>query len=654
MSVAETHDSDTAPYPGIRPFTGNDHERFFGRADAAREVARLWRRNRVTVLHGESGAGKTSLLCAGVLPAIARTVANVLPVGRVSRGSTFPTAALPEQNAYTLALLSSWSPAESPTRLSGMPIGAFLRRQQHTDRHGTPLPTLVAIDQAERLFRDPDRGARDQFLEELLDALDCRPHTHLLVAIREDCLLDSLKVLGSEHLAQFALPSLDRERALDAIVGPMNGTGRSFAPGMAAAMVDELRGLDAARADVRGASETVEPVLLQVVCRTLWDELPDDTRTITERMLPDIPETLRDFCSQVLVTVAADHGRRPKELVSWLHDAFLSRPGGAAVREGTTHTGGMPNSIVHAMEDQHLIKTRWRDGSRWYELQRPGLVRPLRQLDGARWPPQPPDAAAYLRAAGMALTQGDAGLARRHAQEALHACGGGDLRIRAEAESVLGNAAHGERDLGDAVDHYRAAANLFEALGDTLAVGRLLAAVGRLQLAQGQRAEAVGKLEAAVGRMPNDPTVQMGLGQALWDAGRPKAALAVLDGVLRRDGNAPEALRARGEILADLGDAESALRDLDRIDRRARPSAQSARALALATLSRVEAAQLELDDTVIDTTDSGPVLFRAAQVRKLSGDIHAAAELASRALSAEDPFLPPHQRDEAKRISRQV
>jgi tetratricopeptide (TPR) repeat protein len=647
MSAAEM----PAPYPGTRPFTENDQGRFFGRDDAAREVGRLWRHNRITVLYGESGAGKTSLMRAGVVPAIAATAANVLPVGRVSRGSAFPTAALPDQNPYTLALLSSWSPSESPTRLSGVPIGAFLRRQERTDRYGAPLPTLVAIDQAERLFRDPDPGPRTQFFDELLEALDRRPGTHLLLSVREDHLdaLRSAKALGGEPYARFALAPLDERGALDAVERPLDAFGRSFAPGVAAQIIGELRGSDDHTAD------TVEPVLLQVVCRRLWDELPRGARTISHGMVPDVGGTLGSFCSEVLATVAADHDRPPGDLLSWLRGAFLAPLGrSATVREGPDKTAGLANSVVHAMEDQHLIRARWRDGSRWYELQRPQLSEAIARLEGARWPDRMPDAGSQLRAAETALAQGDTTLARWHAGEAIRACGPGDIRVRAEAESVLGNAAHEERDLKGATEHYRAATSLFEALQDTAAVGRLLAAVGRLQLAQGQRAEAVGQLEAAVGRMPNDPTVQTGLGQALWDAGQPKAALAVLDGVLRRDGDTAEALSARGEILADLGDAESALRDLDRIDRRTRPSARAARALALATLSRVEAARLELDDTVTKAADSGPVLLRAAQVQRLSGDIHAAAELASRALAAENPPLPPHQHVEATRISRQM
>ena len=60
---------ERSPYPGLRAFTEQDAAVFFGRED---EVAALWARIRTRPLLaviGPSGAGKTSFLRAGVLPA---------------------------------------------------------------------------------------------------------------------------------------------------------------------------------------------------------------------------------------------------------------------------------------------------------------------------------------------------------------------------------------------------------------------------------------------------------------------------------------------------------------------------------------------------------------------------------------------------------
>lgn len=95
------------PYVGLRPFRRDDSAKFFGRLRESHEVSDLWQANRLTILYGPSGVGKTSLLQAGVLPLLDPTKADILPIGRVSHGSAFPTAALSEHNPHVFALLSS-------------------------------------------------------------------------------------------------------------------------------------------------------------------------------------------------------------------------------------------------------------------------------------------------------------------------------------------------------------------------------------------------------------------------------------------------------------------------------------------------------------------------------------------------------------------
>jgi hypothetical protein len=95
------------PYPGSRPFRQADRDRFFGRATEAALLAERWQNNSLTFAVGRAGRGKTSLLQASVLPLLADQNVTVLPIGRLSHGATFPFAALPGQNPYTLALLCS-------------------------------------------------------------------------------------------------------------------------------------------------------------------------------------------------------------------------------------------------------------------------------------------------------------------------------------------------------------------------------------------------------------------------------------------------------------------------------------------------------------------------------------------------------------------
>ena len=56
------------PYPGSRAFTQADKEFFFGRDADIAVIVDLWMTNRLTVVSGAAGCGKTSLLQAGVCP----------------------------------------------------------------------------------------------------------------------------------------------------------------------------------------------------------------------------------------------------------------------------------------------------------------------------------------------------------------------------------------------------------------------------------------------------------------------------------------------------------------------------------------------------------------------------------------------------------
>lgn len=60
------------PYPGLRPFKVSEWPVFFGREVMTEEVIDRLVRQRLVVVHGASGCGKSSLIFAGVLPQLGR------------------------------------------------------------------------------------------------------------------------------------------------------------------------------------------------------------------------------------------------------------------------------------------------------------------------------------------------------------------------------------------------------------------------------------------------------------------------------------------------------------------------------------------------------------------------------------------------------
>lgn len=648
-----------SPFPGTRPFKRADWNRFFGRAIESAIVADLWRTNRLAIVHGRAGSGKTSLLHAGVLPRVESGKADLLPPGLISsgEGTTFPFAALSGHNPYTLALLRSWSPAEAPSRLVGVTVRDFIRqRAQHHDRI-----ILAAIDQAEELVADPGsrRLKHQRFLSELAETLDREPRLHLLLCVRDEALEPLTGVFGNG--AQHRLSPLRPENAVEALTGPAALAGRRFDSAVIDEVVADLLTSNISASDRRErvvSLDEVEPALLQVVGSELWASLSADAHLITGsavRYYGDADRWLATHCGRTIAAAADRHGEPVGRVRSWLIRTFITELGtrGSAY-EGVTQTARMPNAVARTLEDLHLLAAERRSGSVWYELLSDRLTEPLRRASEERPPPVEP--AEYLRLAKHAQALNELDLAEHYASCLLRAPKVIDVRLRAEANSLLGDVAYENGKPPDAVARHRAAAGLFEVARDPGAVASQLAAVGQALLADGEFADAVKELQAAVDRSPNDVLLQTEFGWALWQLGKGDIAVRVLNGALSLDGKNRDALRARGEILADLGDPRAALRDLDRVagDGAEWPSARAARGLALAETGDRAAASKEISAAISDAPQNGPVLFYGSRAKALGGDKAGAAELAKRAVGASDPALPPHQAEAARVLAGQA
>ncbi|WP_236050963.1 tetratricopeptide repeat protein [Nonomuraea cypriaca] len=650
-----------APYRGVRVFRAEDHHRFFGRDEESHEIRKLWQTQRLTVLYGASGIGKTSLIQAGVMPLRSPSRTDVLPLGQVSYGSAFPQAALPPHNPYVLALLMSWSPPVPPTRLAGLTIPAFLRaRPVKRDAYGDPALTLVAVDQVEELFDGGRRNRlyRDWFFAQLAEALRADPGLRLLLSIRGDRLTGLLpyeRELAGGPLERFPLEALSFDGALEAVNRPLQGTGRAFTGGSADLLVRDLVKIRA-RTSAVAERAGVEPVHLQVVCEAMWNALPPRATEITKsdvQLFAD--KALAHHYDREIREIAAERfdgdGRR---LRTWLRLTFGDGAGGRQpVRHSSIKTAGIGRTVIALLVKRHLLRVDQRLGVSSYEPAYDRLLQPVKHGDEQHVdePPARLGAEGLLHEAEDALREGDLLLAARLGEEALAGSEEHDLRLRAQIESLLGNVAHEHDDLDDAITHYSAAARSFETAGAVAAVGPLLTAIGRLRLAQGSPAKAVKELHAAMVRVPADLTIQTELAWALWHGGHPDAAVGVLNDVLDREGDNTDALLSRGQILAGMGQARAALRDLDRARPLRWPFAKVAHALALAQTDSMKEAQQEMVEALAESVDHhGPLLLYAARVEQLAGKTNSAVELAKQAIDAKTPKLPAHMAEDARRL----
>ncbi|MEV5574863.1 tetratricopeptide repeat protein [Spirillospora sp. NPDC052269] len=664
--------SDPSPYPGPRPFTDAERHRFFGRAEESRRLAELWTHRPVTVLRGPSGCGRTSLINAGAIPLLRDArhdpvpVADIGPLAVPLQGRVLPNAAFPEWDPYLLALLAAWR--EEPGEAG--PVAAFLRRARRRGRFGAQRPVLLAVDCAERWFTGGAFSRRQTGLHELLTAVAADPGTRLLLSVREEE-ADHLAELVARHglpVAEMRLGPLTWSGALTAVMEPAQQAGRPFEDGAAERLVDEL--------STGHEDAVVEPVLLQAACRTLWDRLGETDESIPGRLVPSLDDILADLCTATVSNIvdALDAAARSagatseaewQTLKTWertpeevaRHAAEIpSRPekAEAPARERGRDRSTASAAARHLLREAHLVKSVRTGDSVADVLQHPELAVTLDRL-GER-----PRHSRYrtgpwhrLRAAEAALAAGQALLARGLAGSAAgHP--DTDAGFQADVQTVLGNIAYLHGRFDEAARCHQRAGELLQTIEDSAAVVRQLAAEGWARFAAGDVERGVALLRSGADLAPGDASVQVGLGRMLWRAGRPEAALAVLSGVLNRHGDVPEAREIRGEILADRGESESALRDLDRLGRSADPAARAARALALARRGRLDAARAEIGEAVVAGAESGPALYRAAQVELMTGDTGTATDLATRAVEARHPPLPEHLRAEAWRLLADV
>ncbi|MFE9098748.1 DNA-binding protein [Streptomyces sp. NPDC007264] len=150
----ERADDDTdAPYQGLARFEPGDHERFFGRDELAGTLLRRVRTDRFTALVGPSGSGKSSLLRAGLIPALC-SVTDGAP-----------------------AAVRILTPGARPLRTHG----AVLRAKDG------PGDTVVVVDQFEEVFTlCQDATERAEFIDRLLAAGEPAGRLRVVIAVRAD------------------------------------------------------------------------------------------------------------------------------------------------------------------------------------------------------------------------------------------------------------------------------------------------------------------------------------------------------------------------------------------------------------------------------------------------------------------------------------
>jgi WD40 repeat protein len=397
------------PYVGPRAFrTG---EALYGRDREIRQLLDLLVAERIVLLHSPSGAGKTSLIRAGLIPRLQEQGFTVLPVMRVNQ--ELPPEAPPGTNRYLVSALLSLEEEEQAGKplftreeLFSLSLDDYLTRRSARQREaqaesgfayreGELADEVLILDQFEEILTSApaDVEGKRQFFTLLGEALRQRQRW-ALVAMREDyiaALAPYLRSIPTRLRTTFRLDLLEAAAALQAIQEPARSQDVQFTNEAAWRLVDDLRAIQEQQADgtlLDVPGPTVEPVQLQVVCYRLWQNLAPDDIEITEediQAVGDVNQSLAEYYAE-RVSAAAQETGVPERLVrAWFQDELLTEQGiRSQVIMGPESTGSLPNAAVNHLRDAHLLRAEKRRSVTWFELAHDRLVEPVR-LNNQAW-----------------------------------------------------------------------------------------------------------------------------------------------------------------------------------------------------------------------------------------------------------------------------
>ena len=401
------------PWLGLASFSEETRAYFHGRDEEVGELARRVQRKLLTVLFGQSGLGKTSILRAGIVPRLREQ--GYCPVYvRVDYSASAPSPAEQVRRAiHDVAPLSGFEAGE------GESLWELLHRRDLTlrDADGRAVIPLLIIDQFEEMFTlaqgdDAGRAKASAFIEELAGLVENRPPSavegrledddtlidrfdfasedyRVLIALREDYLA---------HLEQLkkAMPSITQNRMR---LAPMTGAQALAAvTGPGERLVNEEVAAAIVRFVANGAEivhAQVEPSLLSLICRELNDariaagrsEISLDLLAgshasilsdFYERALAGHPAAVRNVVEDVLLTgsgfrenvaeervlhTLADAGAAPSTLADLVNRRLLRIEERLDIRR-VELTHDVLCSVVRASRDQRRERNLLEEGER--------------------------------------------------------------------------------------------------------------------------------------------------------------------------------------------------------------------------------------------------------------------------------------------------
>jgi len=275
----------TNPFPGLRPFETDEYRLFFGREGQSDALIARLQRSHFLAIVGTSGSGKSSLVRAGLLPALRGGLMAGAGSGwriAIMRPGSDPIGNLAIALAHKDVLLEAGGglpPAEAEAAIEAtLRRGSLglteVTRQARLTEHDK---LLVVVDQFEELFRfraaRPSSSTGDDasaFVKLLLEASQQHELSiYVVPTMRSDFLGDCAQFQGLPEAindGQYLIPRMARDERRSAITGPIGVTRGKITEPLVNRLMNDV-----------GDNPDQLPILQHALMRT-WDYWATDHR----------------------------------------------------------------------------------------------------------------------------------------------------------------------------------------------------------------------------------------------------------------------------------------------------------------------------------------------------------------------------------------